>query len=85
MDCCGEKIQYFLDLEYGVHLSVPKIYEILAEKYVINSKWKKYHHRDPVPLASRPREVVQMDNPRLWGGLCLHRQSTSTHERPTCS
>jgi transposase len=30
-DCCGQKIQYFLGQEHGVHLSVPKIYEILAE------------------------------------------------------
>ncbi|MDR9459960.1 MAG: hypothetical protein RI591_07445, partial [Dehalococcoidia bacterium] len=36
--CCGQKIQYFLELDYGIHLSVPKIYEILAEKYVIRSK-----------------------------------------------
>jgi len=31
-DCCGQKIQYFLEQERKVHLSVPKIYEILAEK-----------------------------------------------------
>ena len=36
--CCGQKIQYFLEQEHGVHLSVPKIYEILAEKYVIRSR-----------------------------------------------
>ncbi len=29
-DCCGQKIQYFLEQEHSVHLSVPKIYEILA-------------------------------------------------------
>ena len=23
--CCGQKIQYFLGLEHGIHLSVPKI------------------------------------------------------------
>lgn len=40
-DCCGQKIQYFLNLEHNIHLSVPKIYEILAEKYVIRLKWKK--------------------------------------------
>jgi len=61
MDCCGQKILYFLEKEYGVHISVPKIYEILAEKYVIKSKWKKYHKRGPVPVASKPREVIQMD------------------------
>ncbi len=31
MQCCGQKIQYFLEREYATHLSVPKIYEILTE------------------------------------------------------
>lgn len=61
-ECCGQKIQYFLDLEHGVHISVPKIYEILAEKYVIKSKWKKSQKRGPVPVAERAREVIQMDS-----------------------
>jgi len=34
MECCGQKIAYFLNREFGMKLSVPKIYEILAEKYV---------------------------------------------------
>jgi transposase len=66
--CCGQKIQYFLEQEHGIHLSVPKIYEILAEKYVIGSRWKKYHSRGPIPEASRPREVLQMDSID-FGGL----------------
>ena len=60
-ECCGQKIQYFLKKEHGVHLSVPKIYEILAEKYVIRSKWKKNKQRGPIPQAVRPRQVIQMD------------------------
>jgi len=59
--CCGQKIAYFLAKEEGLTLSVPKIYEILAEKYVIRSKWKKNKPRGPVPQASAPRQVVQMD------------------------
>lgn len=59
--CCGQKIAYFLEREHGMHLSVPKIYEILREKYVIRSKWKKNHVRGPVPHATAPRQVVQMD------------------------
>jgi transposase InsO family protein len=66
--CCGQKIQYFLQKERGKHLSVPKIYEILAEKYVIRSRWRKNHVRGPIPQASRPREVVQMDSVD-FGGL----------------
>lgn len=61
MDCCGQKIAYFLEKEHGVSISVPKIYEILAEKYVIKSKWKKYHKRGSVPVATHAREVIQMD------------------------
>lgn len=61
-DCCGQKIQYFLELECNIHLSVPKIYEILAEKYVIHSKWKRNRVRGPIPVASCPREVIQMDS-----------------------
>ena len=60
-DCCGQKVQYFLKKEHGAHLSVPKIYEILAEKYVIRSKWKKNKQRGPIPQAVRPRQVIQMD------------------------
>ncbi len=68
VQCCGQKIQYFLKLEYGIHLSVPKIYEILAEEYVIRSRWEKNHSRGPIPEASRPREVIQMDTID-FGGL----------------
>lgn len=60
-DCCGQKIQYFLSLEHNTHLSVPKIYEILSEKYIIRSKWKKNKSRGVIPKASRAREVIQMD------------------------
>jgi len=60
-ECCGQKIAYFLAREQGLTLSVPKIYEILAEKWVIRSKWKKNQKRGPVPQAQAPREVVQMD------------------------
>ena len=60
-DCCGQKILYFLEKEHGVKISVPKIYEILSEKYKIRSKWKKNQARGLVPKASKPREVIQMD------------------------
>lgn len=60
-NCCGQKIAYFLEKEHGITLSVPKIYEILAERYVIRSKWKKNQPRGPVPQAEAPRQVVQMD------------------------
>src|SRR5882762_5748652 len=36
--CCGQKIAYFLEKEEGIRLSVPKIYEILDEKYTLGGK-----------------------------------------------
>ena len=51
-ECCGQKIAYFLEREHQVRLSVPKIYEILAEKYVIRSKWHKNQKRGAVPTAT---------------------------------
>lgn len=67
-DCCGQKIAYFLEREHAVKLSVPKIYEVLAEKYVLRSKWKKNQVRGPQPTAQAPREVIQMDTID-FGGL----------------
>jgi len=61
LDCCGQKIDYFLRKEHGISVSVPKIYEILSEKYQIRSKWKKNQERGTVPVATKPREVIQMD------------------------
>jgi len=68
MDCCGEKIQYFLEKEKGVHLAVSHIYSILHEKYILRSKWHKNKKRGSVPHANKPREVVQMDSIN-FGGL----------------
>ena len=67
-DCCGQKIQYFLEKEHHLHLGVTKIYEILAEKYQIRSKWKKNKERGPIPHPESSREVVQMDTVD-FGGL----------------
>jgi len=59
--CCGQKIAYFLEQEHQIKLSVPKIYEILAEKYVLRSQWQKNQKRGGVPQAEAPRQVLQMD------------------------
>jgi hypothetical protein len=61
MDCCGEKIQYYLERDRHVHLAASTIYEILAEKYILRSKWKKNQKRGAVPRAITSREVIQMD------------------------
>jgi hypothetical protein len=59
--CCGQKIAYFLEKEHQINLSVPKIYEVLAEKYTLRSKWSKNQKRGDVPQAEAARQVVQMD------------------------
>ncbi len=60
-NCCGEKIQYFLKLEYNEEVSVSTIYRVLREKYVLRSKWKKYCKRGHVKKGSKPRESIQID------------------------
>lgn len=59
--CCGQKIQEYLFDEYGIYLSVPTIYGILAQKYKLRSKWKKNQRRGELVKATKPREVIQMD------------------------
>lgn len=65
------EIAYFLEQEHRVRLSVPKIYEILAEKYVIRSKWHKNQKRGTVPTAARPRAVIQMDMVAFGGAFAF--------------
>ena len=67
-DCCGQKVAYFLQREHGIKMSVPKIYEVLAQKIVLRSKWHKNKARGLAPQASAPRQVVQMDTID-FGGL----------------
>jgi transposase len=59
--CCGQKIQYFLQKEYGTKVSVTTIYKILSEKYQLRSKWQKNVSRGPIPTAQTARQVIQMD------------------------
>ena len=67
-DCCGQKIQYFLERDHNTQVSVTTIYKVLGEKYELRSKWKKNQIRGPVPAAKAPREVIQMDSV-LFGGV----------------
>jgi len=59
--CCGQKIQYFLEKEYETQVSVTTIYKVLSEKYKLRSKWQKNKPRGPIPVAKSAREVLQMD------------------------
>ena len=60
-DCCAQKIRKFLIDRRGVSLSPTTIYKVLSEKYKLRSKWKKNQVRGPIPRATKPREVIQMD------------------------
>ena len=66
--CCGQKIQYFLEKEYDMRVSVTTIYKVLSEKYQLRSKWQKNVPRGPIPVAKAAREVLQMDTV-LFGGV----------------
>ena len=60
-DCCGQKLQYFLEKEYGQQVSVTTIYKVLREQFTLRSKWQTNQVRGPVPQAERPRQVLQVD------------------------
>ncbi|MFH2063284.1 MAG: integrase core domain-containing protein [bacterium] len=66
-NCCGEKIRYFMQKEYGDSPSVSTIYRILGEKYRLRSKWKKNMARGSVLRGTRPREAVQFDTVDFGG------------------
>lgn len=68
MNCCGQKVAYFLWQEHKIRVSVPKIYEIIKEKWEIKSKWKKNQKRGHVAHATQAREVIEMDSVD-FGGL----------------
>lgn len=59
--CCGQKIQYFLQKEYRMQVSVTTIYKVLPEKYQLRSKWQKNRPRGSIPTAQAARQVIQMD------------------------
>ena len=59
--CCGQKLQYFLERDYDMQVSVTTIYKVLAEKYQLCSRGQKNQARGAIPMAQAPRQVVQMD------------------------
>lgn len=59
--CCGEKIVYWLARE-GTVLSRSTVYRILNKHLQLRSKGRKNTARGPLPQASGPREVIQMDS-----------------------
>ena len=80
-NCCGEKIKYYLDRDYGSSVSVSTIYRILHEKYELRSKWKKNQKRGTVLFrGTKPREVLQVDTVDLGGLYAYTAIDTFTRE-----
>lgn len=63
--CCGQKLQYFLQQEYGIQVGVTTIYKVLAEKYQLRARGHRNQVRGAVPVAQAARQVVQMDTVAL--------------------
>lgn len=66
---------------------MPKIYEVLAEKYVIRSKWRKNQKRGAVPKAAGARAVIQMDTVAFGGvfaftGIDIYTREAAVMLRP---
>ena len=78
--CCVQKIAYFLDMEHGLHLSVP--YEILHEEHIIRSKRKSPSVGGPCPRPV-PRARWSRWAPLCWEACLNSRASTSIRKRRT--
>lgn len=59
--CCGQKIRYFLEREYGQRVSVTTTYKVLRKRARLHSKGKRWQPRGWVPRAEQPRQVLQVD------------------------
>jgi len=59
-ECCGEKVVYWLAKE-GIQISRSTVYRILNKHLQLRAKGRKNVARGPLPQASGPREVIQMD------------------------
>lgn len=66
-ECCGEKIVYWLEKE-NIHLSRSTVYRILNKHLRLRWKGSRNSPRGPLPRASGPRQVIQMDSID-FGGL----------------
>lgn len=79
-NCCGKKIQYFLQKDYSEEVSVSTIYRILNQKYQLTSKWKKYCKRGHVKKGTHPRESIQTDTVDLGQIFAFTSIDTYTRE-----
>lgn len=59
-NCCGAKIVYWLAQE-GFAISRSTVYRILNQHLQLRPKGRRNKRRGPVPQATGPRQVIQMD------------------------
>lgn len=78
-DCCGEKVRWYLQHEYGISLSVATIYRILHTRKVFR---KRRNHKPygQVVRGSKPREVIQADTVDFGGLFAFTYIDTYTRE-----
>ncbi len=77
---CGQKLQWWLCVEHGIRVSVATIYRLLKTVFTLHWSGKRNQVRGPVPRATRPREVVQMDTVNLGNLYVLSVVDTYTRE-----
>lgn len=68
---CGQKIRKELLVKDDIKISVPTIYRILSEDFVLGKASRKHQKRGETPKAFAPRKVVQHDTVNL-GELFAH-------------
>lgn len=59
--CCGQKIQKYLERKYGDKVSLSTIYRVLGRKYQLSAKYKKECTYGKAPKGRKPRDVIQVD------------------------
>jgi transposase InsO family protein len=67
---CGQKLSFWLKKTHGISVSVATVYRRLKDHFTFRKK-VKWEKRPPLPHATRPREVIQVDKIDL-GFLWVH-------------
>lgn len=58
---CGQKLVWWLREKKGLSVSVAQAYRLLAKHFKLRGAWQKWVRRPPLPKATKPREVIQVD------------------------
>lgn len=59
-NCCGEKVKYYLEQNYGEVVSIATIYRTLKTRYKLSSRYKKRKYGE-APKGKYERDVIQAD------------------------